>query len=144
VRQSATGRTVAGSSCAAAADAGIPAIVAEWGQNGLVDRAAVDSHLAGLRNIARSIGILDGEPWPVRDFQQHEGWHWLRTEQAGWWEPAVTVGQSVAAGELLGTVADVWCEVLAEVHAPEMGTPLFLTTSPAVAADCLLLGLARD
>ena len=33
--------------------------------------------------------------------------------------------------------------VLAEVHAPEAGVPLFLTTSPAVLADGLLLGLAR-
>jgi uncharacterized protein len=30
------------------------------------------------------------------------------------------------------------------VRAPEAGVPLFLTTSPAVVADGLLLGLARD
>ncbi|MEO3869462.1 succinylglutamate desuccinylase/aspartoacylase family protein [Nonomuraea sp. B12E4] len=144
VRQAAAARTVAGSTCAAAADAGIPAIIAESGQNGLLDRAAIDRHRAGLTNLARSIGVLDGEPWPVREARHHEGWHWLRTERAGWWEPAVSVGESVPAGGLLGTVADVWGEVFAEVRAPEAGTPLFLTSSPAVAADGLLLGLARD
>ncbi|MFC7643287.1 hypothetical protein ACFQX6_22445 [Streptosporangium lutulentum] len=34
--------------------------------------------------------------------------------------------------------------MFAEVRAPEAGTPLFLTTSPAVSADGLLLGLARE
>jgi predicted deacylase len=144
VRQAAAARTVAGSTCAAAADAGIPAIIAESGQNGLLDRAAIDRHVAGLTNLARTVGVLDGEPWPVRDARRHEGWHWLRTDRAGWWQPAVTVGESVPAGGLLGTVSDVWGEVFAEVRAPEPGTPLFLTSSPAVSADGLLLGLARD
>ena len=38
VRQRCRQRTVAGSTCAAAADVGIPAIIAESGQNGLLDR----------------------------------------------------------------------------------------------------------
>jgi uncharacterized protein len=144
VRQAAAGRTVAGSTCAAAADAGIPAIIAESGQNGLLERAAIDRHLAGLTNIARTVGVLAADPAPVPEPRHHEGWHWLRTERAGWWQPVVAVGQPVAAGEVLGTVSDLWGEVFAEVIAPEAGTPLFLTTSPAVSADGLLLGLARD
>jgi predicted deacylase len=144
VRQAAVARTVAGSTCAAAADAGIPAIIAESGQNGLLDRASIDRHVAGLGNIARTIGVLDGDPWPAREARRHEGWHWLRTDRAGWWQPAAATGESVEAGRLLGTVSDVWGDVFAEIHAPEAGTLLFLTTSPAVSADGLLLGLARD
>jgi hypothetical protein len=47
VRQVRDARTVAGSTCAAAADVGIPAIVAESGQNGLLTGADVDRHVAG-------------------------------------------------------------------------------------------------
>lgn len=144
VRQPAAARTVAGSICAAAADAGIAAIVAESGENGLMQRAAIDVHLAGLRNLARFVGVLAGDPEPARPIQQHEGWHWLRTEREGWWQPAVATGSSVQGGDLLGTVSDVWGDVFAEIHAPEAGTLLFLTTSPAVGADGLLLGLARN
>jgi len=143
VRQSTAERTVAGSTCAAAADLGIPAIVAESGQNGLMDRSAVDRHLAGLTNVARSVGLLPGDTLPPPVVREHDGWHWLRTPVAGWWEPAVPVGVEVAAGDLLGTVSEICGGVLAEVHAPEAGVPLFLTTSPAVLADGLLLGLAR-
>jgi predicted deacylase len=144
VRQAVAERTVAGSTCAAAADAGIPAIIAESGQNGLVDRAAVDQHLTGLTNIARTIGVLAGDPTPMPEPRHHEGWHWLRTDREGWWKPAVTTGEPVHAGQVLGTMSDVWGDVFTEITAPEAGTPLFLTTSPAVSADGLLLGLARD
>jgi len=144
VRQSAAARTVAGSTCAAAADVGIPAIVAESGENGLMQRSAIDVHLAGLRNLARFAGVLAGTTQPVMPVRQHEGWHWLRTERGGWWQPTVATGTSVSAGDLLGTVSDVWGEVFAKITAPEAGTLLFLTTSPAVSADGLLLGLARN
>lgn len=143
VRQPAAARTVAGSTCAAAADAGIPAIVAEAGQNGLVQPSAVDLHLTGLRNLARSVGVLRGEVLPAVPVDQYDGWHWLRTERAGWWQPALPVGSAVRAGEVLGTVGDVWGESMTEIVSPDAGTVLFLTTSPAVSADGLLLGLAR-
>jgi predicted deacylase len=148
VRQTATVRTVAGSTCAAAADLGIPAIVAESGQNGLLDPVAVDRHSAGLTNVLRHLGVLAGHPVPGEELAgqpavEHEGWHWLRTPVAGWWESAVPVGASVQAGELLGTVSELLGDVLHEVRAPEAGVPLFLTTSPAVMVDGLLLGLAR-
>jgi hypothetical protein len=50
----------------------------------------------------------------------------------------------VPRGELLGAVSDLFGESRHEVRAPEDGTALFLTSSPAVLADGLLLGLARD
>lgn len=143
VRQSATRRTVAGSSCAAAADIGVPAIVAESGQNGLMDPTAVQRHLAGVTNVARALGVLPGEPVRHVPPREHEGWHWLRTPLAGWWCPAVPAGTPVAAGALLGTVSDLLGDVVHEVRSPEAGVVLFLTTSPAVTAEGLLLGLAR-
>lgn len=144
VRQGAVARTVTGSTCAAAADIGIPAIIAESGQNGLVDRKAIDIHLAGLRNLARTIGVLDGEPWPIRPSRIHDGWHWLRADRPGWWHPMIATGASVTVGELLGTMSDLWGDVFSEVRAPEAGTLLFQTSSPAVSADGILIGLGRD
>lgn len=148
VRQSAAARTVGGSTCAAAADLGIPAIVAESGQNGLLQEAAVHRHTAGLTNVLRHLGVLAGEAVPGAELAgraatEHPGWHWLRTPLAGWWEPVVDVGTAVEEGELLGTVSELSGSLLHEVRAPEPGVPLFVTSSPAVRADGLLLGLAR-
>jgi uncharacterized protein len=148
VRQTSAVRTVSGSTCAAAADIGVPAIVAESGQNGLLDPRAVERHVTGLTNVLRHLGVLAGEAVPGdvlagRAVVEHEGWHWLRTPVAGWWEPAVPVGTAVGAGDLLGTVGELLGDAVHEVQAPEPGVLLFLTTSPAVTVEGLLLGLAR-
>lgn len=142
VRQSGGVRTVGGSSTAAATDLGIPAITAESGQCGILDRPSVERHLRGLRNLVRHLGLVDGDveqfPAPV----EHEGWVWMSTTEPGWWQPAVETGDSVPEGGLLGTVAPVLGGSPTEIRAPQAGVPLFITSSPAVKANGLLLGLA--
>ena len=67
---------------------------------------------------------------------------WLRSTGEGWWEPAVRPGEQVAEGQVLGTVSSLdGAEVRQTVTAPAPGVPMFITSSPAVAADGLLLGL---
>jgi predicted deacylase len=142
VRQASADRTVGGSTSAIAADRGIPAITAESGQCGVLDRASVDRHLLGLRNVMLHLEMLDGTPEQFPAPVEHDGWVWLSTETAGWWQPAVQTGEDVPAGALLGTVAPVLGGEPVETRAPETGVPLFITSSPAVAAGGLLMGLA--
>jgi len=144
VRQTRAARTVGGSTSAAAADLGIPAVIAEIGANGICDRASVAGHLQGVLNVLASLGMLPDDvavpgPPPV----EHEGWVWVRTPVRGFWQAAVGVGEDVRAGDLLGVLLDPWGTELHRVTAPADGCPLFLTSSPAVLADGLLLGLAR-
>jgi uncharacterized protein len=142
VRQSADGRTVAGSTSAAAADLGIPSFTAESGECGILARDAVDRHLRGLRNVLRHLRLLPGEAVVFDRPAEHDGWIWMRTADAGWWQPAVETGAAVAAGELLGTVSPIIGGAPTRITAPDPGVPLFITSSPAVCADGLLLGLA--
>jgi hypothetical protein len=143
VRQTRAARTVGGSTSAAAADLGKPAIIAESGQCGILDEASVLRHLAGLANVTALLGLLPGpKPTPVQT-REYEGWHWLTTPVAGWWEPAVEVGEEVVEGGLLGTVTDLLGDGRHEVLSPGPGVPLFITSSPAVVADGLLIGVAR-
>ena len=148
VRQSRASRTVGGSTSSAAADAGIPAIIAEVGANGICDEASVERHLRGVLAVCADLGMLPGdgaapgaaprEPAPV----EHDGWIWMRSPVRGFWRSAVVTGQDVAEGDLLGVLLDPFGRQLVQVTAPAAGCPLFLTTSPAVVADGLLLGLA--
>lgn len=142
VRQSAAARTVGGSTSAIAADLGIPAITAESGQCGVLDRASVELHLRGLRNVLRHLELTEGAPEAFAAPVQHEGWVWLTTETEGWWQPEVGTGDDVAAGDLLGTVAPLLGGAPTQIRAPEAGVPLFITSSPAVVPGGLLLGLA--
>jgi uncharacterized protein len=143
VRQSSDGRTVAGSTSAAAADLGIPSFTAESGECGILAADAVDRHLRGLRNVLRHLRLLPGDAAAFDRPVQHDGWIWMRTADAGWWQPAIATGDSVAEGDLLGTVSPLIGGTPTPIIAPAAGVPLFITSSPAVCADGLLLGLAR-
>src|SRR5215472_8755410 len=134
-------RAVGGTTSTAAAEIGIPAIIAEAGGCGLVEEAAVAAHVHGLDQVLAQLGMTHGPvaaSAPVRLGR----FLWLRSVSEGWWEPAVRPGERVAEGQVLGTVSSLdGAEVLQSVTAPAAGVPMFITSSPAVAADGLLLGL---
>jgi uncharacterized protein len=133
---------LAGTTSAAAAAAGIAAVTAEAGGRGLLEPAEVARHLRGLRSTLRAAGALDGEPDPPpADQQLVDRLEWMRAPGSGWWQPAVTVGDAVAAGDHLGDVLDGFGDVTSAVTAPRAGVVLCVTSSPAVQAEGLLLGL---
>jgi uncharacterized protein len=170
-------RAVAGSTSAAAAQAGIPAIIAEAGGCGLVEEHAVRQHVDGLDRVLVVLGMAaggwavsgpaaglaaaglaaggwaaggsgaggsgaDAGPEPAREPVQLGRFLWLRSASAGWWEPAVGPGEAVAAGQAVGTITSLdGADVLETIPAPADGVVMFLTSSPAVAREGLLLGL---
>ena len=102
-------------------------------------------HLDGIANALRHLRMLPGEVTPPRaDMRSVRRFAWLRSTEEGWWEPEVRAGDEVRAGSSLGTVRNLFGDVIEPVSAPEDGVVLFLTTSPAVTADGLLLGLGAD
>jgi predicted deacylase len=145
-QQSGPDRVVAGTTSSAAAELGIPAIIAEAGGCGIIDDAAVRLHLRGLDRVLAVLGMADypvpgpgGQlPPPVRLGRMV----WLRSAGEGWWQPAVRPGQTVEEGQLLGTVSTIdGARTVQSVTAPAGGVLMFITTSPAVEAGGLLLGL---
>jgi predicted deacylase len=136
-------RAVAGTTSAAAAQAGIPAITAEAGGCGLVEDHAVQMHVAGLNGVLGALGMADRDLAAAGAEPSYLGrFLWLRCQDAGWWEPAVRAGDAVSAGQILGSVSTLdGADVLETILAPADGVVIFLTSSPAVADDGLLLGL---
>jgi predicted deacylase len=142
VVRSAAGAAISGTTSSAAAAIGVPAIIAEAGGCGLVEEHAVALLLDGLTNALRELGTLAGEPSPPTAGMRHvDRFIWLRSGAKGWWEPSVRAGDEVPAGSRLGVVRDLYGDVVEEVAAPEDGVLLFVTSSPAVAVDGILLGL---
>ena len=136
-------RPVSGTSSSAAAEIGIPAITAESGECGLVQPEAVQRHVRGLDGVLAQLGMA-GDP--------HAGsghpptllsrFLWMTGTDAGWWEPAVRPGDAVTEGQVLGTISTLdGGQALQTIIAPSAGVPIFITSSPAVAAGGLLLGL---
>jgi uncharacterized protein len=136
-------RAVGGTSSSAAAAAGIPAIIAEAGGCGLVTPDAVAQHRAGLARILAALGMLtEAVPPPEHETTLLGRFSWLYSHHAGWWAPIVEVGEAVQAGQVLGTISTIdGTEELEEIRADTAGVPIFITTSPAVLDEGLLLGL---
>jgi predicted deacylase len=140
-------RAVSGTSSGAAAEAGIPAITAEAGGCGLVERWAVDAHLRGLDAVLAQLGMATpgAGAGSVREPALLSRFLWLRCAAGGWWEPSVQAGEVVTEGQVLGTVSSLDSSVLQEtITAPADGVIIFLTSSPAVADKGLLLGLGAS
>lgn len=137
-------RPVSGTSSSAAAEIGVPAITAESGECGLVQEEAVARHVRGLDGVLALLGMADlpaGSAQPAAPVCLSR-FVWMRCEHAGWWAPAVRPGDSVRAGQTIGTVTTLdGSRVLETITAPADGVPIFITSSPAVADDGLLLGL---
>jgi predicted deacylase len=134
-----------GMTASAAAQAGVPAIIAEAGGRGQLEETAVRTLVDGVFNVLRAAGMLAESPTPPRPGMRSVGeFVWLRCDQEGWWEATVEPGEEVEAGAPLGAIGNLWGDVLEEIRAPRAGVVLFLTTSPAVAAGGLLLGLGCD
>jgi uncharacterized protein len=144
IRQAAgPGRAVNGTSSSAAAAAGIPAITAEAGGCGLVEEQFVAMHVAGLDGVLARLGMSAARQAAAPAEPTYFGqFLWPRCRQAGWWAPAVKAGDAVTEGQVIGTVGSLDGAVVQEtITAPADGVVIFVTSSPAVADDGLLLGL---
>jgi hypothetical protein len=152
-------RAVSGTTVGAAAQAGIPAICAEAGGCGLVEPDMVALHVAGLDSALRVLGMTgerpDGRVSLAGELPDGRAggpqprylsrFLWLRCHKAGWWEPTVGPGDTVAGGQVVGTVTSLdGAETLETITAPADCAVIFLTSSPAVADDGLLIGLGAS
>src|SRR5919202_3926765 len=127
----------------AAAEAGVPAILAESGGRGLVEEEAIARHVDGVLNIWRTLGLLtDAPPVPAPKPRLLARNEWLRSEHEGIFLCDVQPGQSVESGQRLGQMVDLLGEPLAEVTSPVDGIVLFTVTSPAIKQGALLLAVA--
>jgi hypothetical protein len=144
IRTERSASPIAGTSSAAAAEAGIASFTAEAGGRGLVDEHSVTLHEQGVRRVLALLDVLPASFSPLPAPTEFTHWTWLRANEGGWWSPSVSVSTPVSAGQVLGTVEALDGHSIEEITAPEAGVPLFITTSPAVAVDGLLLGLGSS
>lgn len=121
-----------GSTFRAASAAGIPAILAESGGQGIWTSADVARHTDGLQRILRFLEMIPGEvPEPSATILL-EKFLWLRSEHEAFWYPSIEVGQEVMSGQVLGQVTDWEGHVLQSAISPADGRVLFIVSSLAI------------
>lgn len=141
IQQPASGGPIGGTTNGAAAAVGIPAVIAEVGGIGQLEEQSVHAHLRGLHRVLQQLDMLAGIPEPapaptvVREFV------WVRAERGGFFRKAVSAGGRVRQGDSLGEMVDLWGERIADIASPVSGVALFVTTSPSIADNGLLIGI---
>jgi predicted deacylase len=123
---------VKGGTFAAAADAGVPAVLAEIGGQGLWPEHEVQAMLDGLHRGMAHIGALDASAPAAPSTRVLEEMIWLRSQHDGLFYPECAVGDEVEAGQVLGRVTNFLGDTMQVAEAPVSGTVLFLVTTLAM------------
>jgi predicted deacylase len=121
-----------GSTISAASRAGIPAILTESGAQGIWTAEQVADHTRGLQRLMRHLKMIPGDAPEPMACTLFEKFHWLRSEHEGFWYPQAQAGETVVAGQVLGTIQDWEGRVLQTAASPEAGVVLFIVTSLAI------------
>lgn len=115
---------------------GIANVWTEIGQNGLPDPEAIRLQCEGCLRALRSVGILPGAPAPTFRHRYVGQRHYtVVANRSGIWYPAVTAGEIVAEGQVLGELRDYFGNVLERYTAPFDGIVLYYWSSPAINAE---------
>lgn len=136
--------TRGGSTYAAAVEAGIPAMLAEVGGQGLWPEADVQQMVEGAYRTLAHLGMLRQMDVPVAPASQVLGeMVWLRSTYDGLFYPGVSVGEQMSEGQTLGRITDYLGNLLQEVRAPATGRVLFVVTTLAMNDNDPLLAVGR-
>jgi predicted deacylase len=160
------------SSYAAAAEKGVPSILAEAGEVGQLQEEAVELLVNGVLNVMRHLAMIESVE-DVRVSNDEAGsktkktarrsvattrtsaadtaastlltkFEWVYTKNAGMWYPKIAPGDVVKEGEQIGSVGDLFGEILEKIISPVNGVVLFLTINPSVLKDGLLMGIGVE
>lgn len=132
---------IGGTSVQAAAAAGVPGIIAEAGSSGLLTEPETRQLIDGIDRALHHLGMLKGVPEAPPPPIEIDRFTWISSPAEGMWYPAVTVGETVQEAQTIGRIGDLFGDTLAEISAPHDGDVLFITSSPAMRQDGLLLAV---
>lgn len=110
----------------------IRAILIEVGGGRSLDVQYHRAVLDGLSNFMRAVGMLEGEAIPGPEPYVFERKDIVSSPCAGFFRPAVELGQRIEAGERLGTITPLLSENDVEITSPREGIVLYLRKEPLV------------
>jgi predicted deacylase len=131
-----------GASISSAAALGIPGILVEAGQLGILDEENTQLLLQGCWNVALCMNILPGTVIPVEQIE-YMNFPWVRSEHTGCWYPQVKIGDVIEKGQTVGVVKDYFGAVLGEYKAVEAGLVLLVCAAMSVNANDPLVGVGN-
>ncbi len=126
---------------AAATKLGVPSVIAEVGANGIWDEAGVAMMMAGIERVLHHLGMV-ATPGPTPPPVQLTDLRMPPAGANGLWYPVKELDETVAEGEILGEIRNLFGELVDTVRSPISGTVLFRLSSLVVNRGEALIGIA--
>ena len=98
--------------------AGIPAFLVEVGGGQPLQDADVRQQAGAVRSFLRAMGMLPGAPDRLAAFTVLTGYKIVTNARGGFFEAAVKAGDRVREGSALGTIRDIYGDVVETMTAP--------------------------
>lgn len=111
---------------------GVPAIVVEFGDMGVVDPEILEFAIKGIKNVMKTIGMLEGEPFVAEHPTYILDEYVLFSDSDGIFYSLVDKGDYVEKDRLMGYVTDYWGNRIQEFRAPISGIVVVTLIAPAV------------
>jgi predicted deacylase len=121
-----------GSLTFAAADRGVVSILGECGSAGTLDPEDVQTHLRGILNVARFLGMIPGNPVIVGDRLRAVGQFTVTARRGGLVHLKIRIGDSLREGQEIAEICDLFGDVVERVRAPADGIARIIWTHKAV------------
>ncbi|MBN2287123.1 MAG: succinylglutamate desuccinylase/aspartoacylase family protein [Tissierellales bacterium] len=122
---------------------GIPAILTESGQQGILNLDDAKVHSTGILNVMKKIGMLSGEIVDTTKRINLEYNGAIRNEVKGMWYPNVKLNQIVEKDEIVGEIRDYFGKKMADIKSPIDGIITVVRTSPSVGVGNVLVELHK-
>jgi predicted deacylase len=115
-----------------AAQRGVVSMLAEAGSNGTLDPADVRTHINGIRNVMRYLGMIEGQPVIEGDRLQARDQFTVNATRGGLIRLKIEIGEAIRAGQEIAEIASVFGDVVERVTAPRDGIARLIWAAKAV------------
>jgi hypothetical protein len=122
-----------------AARRGIASILGECGSAGGLDPADVETHLRGIGNVMRYLGMLPGQPAVTPKPLLGVGQFVVQAGKGGLLRLGVEIGDEIEAGQVLGEIWDEFGDVAETLRGPARGLIRLIWTHKVVNTGDLVL-----
>jgi predicted deacylase len=128
----------------AAAD-GIPSYIVEAGGMGpAFDRETVLEGAERLQNVLRHLEMLAGEVTDYGPLTYFSNFAWVNSDRGGLFQAAVSCGDSIEEGTLIGRFYDVFGDLVEEKLSPYAGIVLAINVGPLMPSGDILVHIGLD
>jgi predicted deacylase len=109
---------LAGTAFANFSKRGKPALIMESGGGARATEEDIDRFAAAIRGVGCGLGLLDGEPPRHARYRLGGDAYHLKSTRGGLWHTLVQPGDEVTQGQALGTIVDLWGDVVETPRCP--------------------------